>query len=66
MQVMLLHLSVCPQGRDLYDVISCLAAWCHVPSRGSLSSGSLPRGLSVKGQSGLCEEGRGLYEKGVS
>ena len=29
--------SFCPWGREgsLYDVTSCLAAWSHVPSRGS-------------------------------
>ena len=56
-------------GGSLYDVISCLAAWSHVPSggvsvsgqmfliggvsvRGSLSRGSLSKGISVQG--GLC------------
>ena len=29
---------VCPQGCSLYDVTSCLAAWCHVPSGGSAYS----------------------------
>ena len=28
------------QGGSLYDVTSCLAAWSHVPSGGSLSRGA--------------------------
>ena len=43
----------------LYDVISCLAAWSHVPSRGlCLWSHVPPRGVSVSGSmflpGGLC------------
>ena len=38
LQVCVSH-SVHGGGRSLYDVTSCLAAWSHVPSRGSLSLG---------------------------
>ena len=38
------------QGGSLYDVTSCLAAWSHIPSGGSLSRGSLS-GVSVQGGS---------------
>ena len=38
------------RGRgSLYDVTSCLVAWPHVPSRGSLSRGDSAGGVSVQG-----------------
>ena len=54
--VLFLHLFVCSLG-SLYDVTSCLAAWCHVPSRGvsvldSLCPGGLCLGVCVQGS--LC------------
>ena len=36
--------SFCSLGGSLYDVTSCLAAWSHVPSRGSLSGVSMGKG----------------------
>ena len=55
--------SVCPQDESLNDVISCLAAWFLVPSRGVALSGPmfLPLGVYVGGVSvrgnGFCSGG---------
>ena len=56
---MFLQVSVCPEGRSLYDVTSCLAAWSHVPSGGFSVPGPmfLPAGLCL---GGLCPGGRCL------
>ena len=50
----------------LYDVVSCLAARSHVPSRGVSVPGPMSGGLypggSLSGGGGLCE--RGVSVKG--
>ena len=57
-----MYQSFCSQGGSLYDVTSCLAAWFHVPSGGSLClvPCSFP-GVSVQGalcpRVGLCQGG---------
>ena len=63
---------------SLYDATSCLAAWCHVPSRGFCLSFHVPSGgISVRGGSlserflsrGSLSEGplsRGLCPEGLS
>ena len=40
------QVSVCPQGRTLYDVTSCLAAWSHDPPGGGspVAEPGFPRG----------------------
>ena len=54
------------QGGSLYDVTSCLAAWSHIPSGGSLSRGSLS-GVSVQGGSlSGVSVGGGVFVQGGS
>ena len=52
------HVCHSVHGSGLYDVTSCLATWCHVPSRGSLSL------IPCSFQRGLCLEV--LYPNGLS
>ena len=55
-KVMLSQVFVCPRG-CVYDVTSCLATWCHIPSGGGvclLDGGSTYwRGLPIRGLSTL-------------
>ena len=52
---------------SLYDVISCLAAWCHVPSRRSLSLVPCSfQGVSVQGVSVQGVSDQGVSDQGVS
>ena len=60
---MFLHVSVILSTEgSLHDVISCLAAWSHFPSRGSLS----PVSWSFWGSLSRGSLSRGLFFRGVS
>ena len=62
-RVLFLYVFVCSQGMSLYDVTSCLVAWSHIPSKGSLSLvqyyfwGDLCLEGSLPGEGGSVSEG---------
>ena len=57
----ILQACVSPGGGSLYDVTLWLAAWSHVPSRGSLSSVCVGGGGSLSGG----RPPKTVYEKAV-
>ena len=55
---------VCLSTGGLCDVTSCLAAWSHIPSGGSLSRGVCVRGSLSRG--GLCQGDQRGLSRGAS